>query len=400
MQLTMDDRLWQEAVDFVEAHAGADDVALAPTEMREGLERRCWGYDSTFADPPELQWLVFHKGMLNQVDPLFLNLADVAFVPVFANDVFVVWTRHELPELDWSEAGFRAYREIKGTLFEGLLSGDGPADRSIARSRVETVYLGDHTALTTLNSGHKLFVDTRDLSLTPHLLLEGTWERWLTEVLSRLLRPGMTFVDVGANFGYYSVLAASQVGPRGRVFSFEANDAVADLLWRSVNVNGFEDRVTVVPRAVHETSGKISFSRLERLLGASRVADFDAALLEQYHDEAVTVQVDAVSLDDFFADDAIGVDVVKIDAEGSEPAILRGMAGILRSRPAVKVVFEYGPDNIRSAGDDPLELLHELMRSGLRLQRINHDGSIVNVDLADLPHDHHCELLLTKATAL
>jgi hypothetical protein len=77
----------------------------------------------------------------------------------------------------------------------------------------DMIYLGDYTALTRTIYGHKMYVDTRDVSLAPHLLLDGYWEQWITNIFRELVKPGMTVVDVGANFGYYSVLAASLVRP-------------------------------------------------------------------------------------------------------------------------------------------------------------------------------------------
>ncbi len=79
------------------------------------------------------------------------------------------------------------------------------------------VYLGENLALTRVLDRFKMYVDARDISLAPHLLLDGYWELWNTKVFRQLLRPGMHVVDVGANVGYYTLLAAAGVGPRGRV---------------------------------------------------------------------------------------------------------------------------------------------------------------------------------------
>jgi hypothetical protein len=87
------------------------------------------------------------------------------------------------------------------------------------RSRVRSVYLGDHVALTCILGRYKFFLDTRDRGFGSHVLLDGFWEIWLTLFCARNLRHGMTVVDVGANFGYYSVMFAEFVGAPGRVLA-------------------------------------------------------------------------------------------------------------------------------------------------------------------------------------
>jgi hypothetical protein len=71
-----------------------------------------------------------------------------------------------------------------------------------------------------------LFVDTRDLSLTPEIILNGCWEPGVTRGLSSLVKQGMTVVEVGANVGYFTTLLGWLVGPQGSVFAFEANSAI------------------------------------------------------------------------------------------------------------------------------------------------------------------------------
>lgn len=392
-----DDPAWQAVAAFIEQHARDDDVVVGPDELRALVRTPVRHHGSGFVDEPSLRWVVVHKGQMDQVDPRFLNLADRDFEPVLANEVFVVFTRHPLPVLPHGDVHHRAYRVRRADLFDSLLGpGAASAQRVAEPARVRSVYLGDHRALTELQGGQKLFVDTRDLSLAPHLLLDGTWEQWLTDVLAAILRPGMTFVDVGANFGYYTVLAGARVGPTGRVIAFEANPDIADLLWQSVSINGLDGRTTIVPKAVYSEATTVCLSRLERLLGASRLAPFEDDILDEYHDRASTISVPALSLDEYFADDATPVDVVKIDAEGSEPFVLQGMGGLLERNPRMTVIFEYAPASIRSSGHDPISLLRSIIDRGFTLSRIGHDGAITPIDLEELPTEgSHCELILT-----
>jgi FkbM family methyltransferase len=138
--------------------------------------------------------------------------------------------------------------------------------------RTTAVYLGDHTALTRTVYGHKLYVDTRDLSLTPHLLMDGAWEMWITRALEELIEPGMTVVDVGANVGWYTLLAAERVGPSGRVVAFEANPETVALLRRTVDVNGARGWTTVEPVALADREGEITLHALAEHRGTSSIS--------------------------------------------------------------------------------------------------------------------------------
>ena len=122
-----------------------------------------------------------------------------------------------------------------------------PRRRSRARIRrlCQTARLDDCVLCRVLGR-YKMFVDAGDNSLAPHLMLDGLWEMPVTEAVLRSVSQGMTVVDVGANYGYYTMILAELVGPGGRVFAAEPNPRMMSLLDRSVAVNGFADRVTPV----------------------------------------------------------------------------------------------------------------------------------------------------------
>jgi hypothetical protein len=103
------------------------------------------------------------------------------------------------------------------------------------------VYLGDNTAVVTTRWGGILLVDTRDSTLSPALLLHVIWEPEATKWFQDTLRPGQVFVDVGANVGYFSLLARALTGESGRVIAVEAHPRLVELLRRNMIVNGYRD---------------------------------------------------------------------------------------------------------------------------------------------------------------
>src|ERR1700687_2781541 len=107
-------------------------------------------------------------------------------------------------------------------------------------------YVGDNRVLLKTANGFKMFVDSRDISIAPHLILDGVWEEWTEAVLRRLIAPGMTVVEAGANFGYFTLIMARAVGVAGKVFSFECDPDLATLARDNVEINGLHKTVSVV----------------------------------------------------------------------------------------------------------------------------------------------------------
>lgn len=87
----------------------------------------------------------------------------------------------------------------------------------------------------------------------------GIWEPEQTTAVSTLLYSGAVVLDVGANTGYYALIAAALAGPGGHVHAFEIQPAIIDILRRNIARNGFEDRITVVEAGCFSTEGEASF---------------------------------------------------------------------------------------------------------------------------------------------
>ena len=92
-----------------------------------------------------------------------------------------------------------------------------------ARAGIYSAYCGDHTALCRVLGKYLMYVDTRDTSFAPHMLMSGWWESWITKAISEHVQPGMVCADVGACIGYYTLVMADRVGPEGHVYCFEPN---------------------------------------------------------------------------------------------------------------------------------------------------------------------------------
>jgi FkbM family methyltransferase len=162
------------------------------------------------------------------------------------------------------------------------------------------------------------------------LMWAAAYEPQIRRCLTALLRPGDTFVDVGAHIGFFSLIASSVVGPTGHVYAFEADSALFQRL--QLNAAAYPWLVTHW-NAVWNKSGPVEFSNPMES-GESGWGKVSAVRKEGH-----ISSVDAISLDEWH--ESVGfpeVRIIKIDAEGSEPFILEGMRRLIaKTRPLIVV---------------------------------------------------------------
>ncbi|MEZ6099973.1 MAG: FkbM family methyltransferase [Pirellulaceae bacterium] len=240
-----------------------------------------------------------------------------------------------------------------------------------ARQRSTSALYGDHRVLCRILGEYPIFVDTRDLMLGPRLVMDGFWESWVTLAIARFLRPGMRCIDVGANYGYYSILMAEAVGPDGFVLACEPNPLLSGTyLPDNLALCGKRTTVEVCPAAVADrVEAEVDFYPHDRDFATASLAPWT----HPHHVEPVKCPLTTV---DELARDWQRLDLVKIDAEGAELAVWHGMQESLRRFPNAAVVIELHFD--RAAGEVH-ELLGELQRAGKPIRRVADDGRLVLV---------------------
>ncbi len=230
-------------------------------------------------------------------------------------------------------------------------------------------YLGNGRGLTALTTGQLFFVNSRARDLTPWIVHLGLWETFVDDILCALARPGDTFLDVGANQGYYSVKIGGLTAPDGRIYAFEPNPVMYSVFCDNMNINGFDPRSQVFNVAAGDGAAKTSLVfQAHRPGGAHR--DLHATAAEAGHDR---VEIDVVAIDDALPADAVA-NLIKIDVEGHEPMVLAGMRGLLARSPDAAIVTEVSYHHWARFGD-PVTLLREAA-GDRRMFRIFHDGHI------------------------
>ena len=208
----------------------------------------------------------------------------------------------------------------------------------------------------------RVWLDVTDQSGFGLHFYADPYEPLLTRALFDHLQEGDVFVDVGANVGLFTLLAAKIVGPRGRIVAFEPHPDARAALVRLLERNGIEGNVDVVGGALADRPGVLPL----HLTDSSGLSTLDPSLAPARTFAAYTrtVPVDVTTLDLWMAahpDLAPRVALIKIDVEGVEDRVVAGMTQTLRAAPRARVICETAIDGnaerqLREAGFDAISL--------------------------------------------
>ncbi len=191
-------------------------------------------------------------------------------------------------------------------------------------------------------------------------MLLGKYEKETTKEFKKIIKPGMTVVDIGGHIGYFTILFSKLVGKRGRVLAFEADAENYQLLKK--NTTGRKN-VNIYNVAVSDKSGEMNFFKTINKTGSHSLFPSD------FRPISITVKAD--TLDHLLEELAVPkVDVIKMDIEGGEPLALQGMAKILEQNPDIVIIMEFSVMNLKVAGYDPLQILQSLSDKGFAVRAI------------------------------
>lgn len=222
------------------------------------------------------------------------------------------------------------------------------------------------------HGGHRFEVDPKDFGVTFELEATGEYEKKTRELCMSFLKPGMTFVDVGAHVGLYAIPAASAVGPSGKVVAFDPDPDNFALLSRNVKASGYRN-IELHQMAVSNINGNLTLHRSPYNTGDHQLFFTGSGR------QKVTVQ--SVTLDEFFKGRTDSIDVAKFDIQGAEAAALQGMVEILANSMNLRMFIEFAPSMLEDAGANPLAFLKSLESHGFALSMI--DDAVGTVTQAD-----------------
>ena len=263
----------------------------------------------------------------------------------------------------------------------------------------EIIPLGDRTVAVRLAFGSFIVVPTWNIDVNVGIIRDGIIEPWTSRAVEALLRPGRTYVNVGANFGYYMALGAHCVGRAGRVVAVEANRKLLPWLMRSIYWAGYPDVISLYTCAVSDVDGlEVDLMFDPQFAGGASVANrivapeqmptrledclWENVDLSAHVDEDCLVKVvghftrgksTTRRLDTLLAQQA-KIDVLHMDIEGSEAAAILGGTEIIRRSPDLAIVMEWSPHYFVGALSDQVKSMSDFLDGqGYRWYRIRYE---------------------------
>ncbi len=240
-------------------------------------------------------------------------------------------------------------------------------------ANVDHLYVGDNTVMCKVLGRHKMMVDAKDLGIAPHLIMDGYWESWLTQLLARIIKPGAVCLDIGANFGYFSILMSELCGSAGKTISVEPNPSICSFLKATRFLNG--GKFEIIESALADKRGEAVLTVTDRELGGGTIKPNDAA------PNRSQVRVPTISVDELVEEKGLPrVDVIKMDVEGVEPLVFSGMKRTINNNPDIHILVEYSP----SIYDDPAGFT-DFLFSNFVVNRVKDVDTMTRLSSSDIP---------------
>ncbi|MFQ5977033.1 MAG: FkbM family methyltransferase [Candidatus Heimdallarchaeota archaeon] len=206
--------------------------------------------------------------------------------------------------------------------------------------------------------GNKMYLDPKD---SLNLSYWGVHEPFETEVIRQIVKKGDMVIDIGAHIGYYTLILAKLVGEKGKVLAFEPDPCNFSLLKKNVEINDFHN-VILEQKAISNKTGKIQLFMSEVHSAMHRI--YKSSIFKDFH---LSIEIEAIRLDDYFNSNERKIDFIKIDVEGAELSVLQGMESILQKNDQMKLMIEYAPLSFVDFGFKPIKLLELLRKTGFKL---------------------------------
>jgi len=254
-------------------------------------------------------------------------------------------------------------------------------------------YLGEDIVLTKSYFNVMYLVSSHDSIVAPYLIKNGVYETELTKYLLNTIKPDSVFVDVGANIGYYTCLAAKRINA-GKVFAFEANETAYQLLQRNIMINWVDCPTKAEFVAVSDKKGEVVFKNYKyKFVNSQFFTGDEGEDINSY--EVKTVPT--ISLDEYFSDGQ-KIDFLKVDVEGAEYKVLQGARQTLANNPDIQILMEWSIPQLQSQGVEPNEVLEFFQQRGFKPSVLDwRDGSATEVDYAYVTgKEYICSVRLQK----
>jgi FkbM family methyltransferase len=245
----------------------------------------------------------------------------------------------------------------------------------------------------------KLFVNSNDPVITPSLFLNGTYEPFETKIFMNLIKENDILLDIGANIGYYSIIAASII-KKGKIYAFEPEPHNYDLLTRNIKINGYNN-IIPVQKVVSNFNGKVKMYIDNKNTGSHSLSQENVANLKNY------LEVNSIKLDDYLEGiNQRKVDIIKMDVQGAESQVIDGLTKTLHHNTSIKIIMEFWPKGLINMEINPIKFLQKIKTLGFKIAVLDEaNEKIIKLSIAEIVESckkkqngkDHINLLLTKS---
>lgn len=234
-------------------------------------------------------------------------------------------------------------------------------------------------------TGHKIYLDPKDVSVTPHLALDGIWEGDITKAWLSVVGPNDVVMDIGANFGYYGILAAQKTDKKkSKIIFFEANPHLIPYIEKTLSVNWLNEQSIIENLAVGDKEGAVKLNVLKNYIGSSSLHSskhIDAFMHNKMKiivDSTVTIQ--GTTLDTYCLNNNIdNINLIKMDIEGYEDKAYQGMREIVKASPNITMFIEFTKDSY----GNPRKFFDQLLKDFGYVYSISKEGDIIRPSRSD-----------------
>jgi FkbM family methyltransferase len=210
--------------------------------------------------------------------------------------------------------------------------------------------------------GRFMYVHAEDGGVAHQLIIYREYEPYESSLVRKYLTPGMTVYNIGANLGYYTLLASECVGPSGKIFAFEPASENVELLRKTISDNS-NFNVEICAMAVSEEAGAAMLSISETNSGDHRLTTMTGR---------ENVNVEVTSVDIFIAEGHPPPEAIIMDVQGAELDVLRGAESLLRAKNPLLLFTEFWPGGLNDRHPNGAqEMLRILERAGFQLHQID-----------------------------
>jgi FkbM family methyltransferase len=221
-------------------------------------------------------------------------------------------------------------------------------------------YLSKFKPCITTSWGFKMFINGS--SVGHELIVKGIYEPRTSILFSLVVKEGDIVVDLGANIGYYTLLASKKVGKSGRVYSFEPEPENYKLLLKNLKLN---NACNVIPlqKAVLNREGTIKLYLDKGNPEGHTIIPLSPNSSKRF------IEVECIVLDKYFKGRKI--DVIKMDVEGAEYLVLLGMTKLIDENKTVSLFVEFSPNHVKRTGHNPSGFIDMLLNLNFEIFNIN-----------------------------